>query len=127
MRRILYISQDLLILIKANIARLLNNPDTAIILAKEELEFAKSRNLTEHEAHSLYITGLAYSYKSEHRTALEYIEKAEKKFEEAKYEFGKSICYNALGNIYSDLSDYPTSLSYFLKHLAYCEKTGNER
>ena len=105
-----------------------NNPDTAIVLAEQELNFAGTiPHGTLWTANALKTIGVAYMNKGNYPKALGYYLKALKQFEGIKNKKGLGTCYINIGNIYHYQSDYPKALEYYLKSLQFRKEIGDKK
>ena len=89
-----------------------NNPDTALVLIKQELKFAESMpEVTGKKwiANSLNVSGVAFMNKGDYPKALENYEKAVKLFEEIGNKRG-------MGNIYNNMEVFISIRLIILKH-----------
>jgi len=102
-----------------------NNPDTAIVLALQELEFARKLKQKMFEGKALNTLGVAYMNKGNYPKAMEYFLKVLRIREELGDKKGIGSSYNNLGNVYRLQSNYTKALEYFLKYLKICEETGD--
>ena len=107
-----------------------NNPDTAIILAEEEIAFA---NAVQPEKSKKWIAdanktiGASYNNKGDFEKALTYYFKSLKVNEEIKNKKGISACYNNIGLVYNNQSKFPQALEYYLKSLKIKEEIGDKK
>lgn len=104
-----------------------NNPDTAIIIGKKQLQFAEKTKQKKYEAAALRNLGLCYSfynYKKRDRVkALEYELKSLEIYEEIGSKEGVENCYIDIGDLFEN---DPKSLEYYTKALAIDESIGNK-
>lgn len=116
---------------------LYNNPDTTLILAKQELELAKvmfnnaKKNTIKQagkkwQANSLNIMGASFQIKSDYPRALDYYLRALKLREEILNKQGIATSLNNIGNIYYYLKDYQKGIDYYLRSLKMQEEIGNK-
>jgi serine phosphatase RsbU (regulator of sigma subunit) len=104
-----------------------NNPDTAIILANQELKLAQTTKQKKYEASALNTLGNSYSNKGDFAKALQIFLNTLQIFEEIKYKKGIAGCYGNIGEIYRFQSNYPKALEYDLKALKVFEELRNKR
>jgi len=104
-----------------------NKPDTAIILAEQELTLAQSSKQKLYEAKALNTIGLAFMNKSSYPKAIDYFLKALKINEEIKDRQGIGLCYINIGIIYYYQSNFQKALEYYFKALKTREEIGNKR
>jgi len=106
-----------------------SNPDTAIILAVQQLKmiggFAPEKR-KKWEAFAYSIIGTAYDTKGNYAKALEYYFKGLQLDEERGDKKGISSCFNNIGNIYKNQSNYLQALDYYLKSLKLQEELGDK-
>ena len=102
-----------------------NNPDTAIVLAKQQIAFANSLSNKKAEkwiAISLNIIGLSFMNKGNYPKALDYYLKSLKIHEKIGNKKGAAGCYNNIGLIYENQANYSKALEYYLKALKLYEE-----
>jgi len=95
-----------------------NNPDTAIVLAKQELALAVTLSEVEgqakkgkkYQAKALNTIGVAFNNKGNYPEALKNYFAALKACEEIKNKQGIASSYNNIGNIYANQGNYPEAL-----------------
>jgi len=104
-----------------------NNPDTAIILAEQELQLAIKAKAKNYEGKALNIIGISFNNKGNYLKALDYYLKVLKVREEIKDKQGIGSCYGNIGLVYWYQSDYPKALEYHLKSLKIKEETGDKK
>ncbi len=105
-----------------------NNPDTAILFAEKQLNFANSNsNLKKWSANALNIIGMASANKGSWDKAIEYYLKTLEIFKEIGNKKGIGNCYNNIGIVYQSQSDYPKSLEYYLKALKIREEIKDKK
>ncbi len=94
-----------------------NDPDSALIIAKEYYTFAKNKKLTKHMAKALMLQGMANIYIGDNKTAETIYKQA---FALAKEINDQKICASALSNIgviHYNISDYDSAVIYANKAL----------
>src|ERR1035437_5269455 len=112
-----------------------NNPDTAIILAEQEVQLAqqsKQKKLApnlfrRYEAMAFIIMGQSHVNKGNYPKALEYYLQSLQINEEIGYKRGIGNCYNNIGAAYHNQSNYPKALEYNLKSLKIKQETGDKK
>jgi two-component system NarL family sensor kinase len=104
-----------------------NNPDTSIMLAKQQVQLAQTSKQKKYEAAGLSIIGISFMNKGNYTNALEYHIKALKVFEEIGNKNGIAACYNNIGLIYFNQSDFPNALENYLYALKIREETGDKQ
>jgi tetratricopeptide (TPR) repeat protein len=105
------------------------NSDTAIILAKEELQLANTLPNDKGKAwtaRALNTIGTSFCNKGDYPKALEYYLKVLTIREEIGDKRGIGSCYRNIGLIYGTQSNYPKALDYDLKALKICEQIGDK-
>ena len=107
-----------------------NNPDTAILLSEELLEFGKTLPaINEKKWASKAFNTIAVSYlnKSNYTKALEYNLKGLKINEELGSKKNIANSYYNIGNVYATQAINPKALEYFLKSLKIREEINDEK
>jgi adenylate cyclase len=94
------------------------NPDSAILLANLELDFATTHNFKDWQAKACNMLGVGYYIKSDYSKAIEWHKKCFTIWEALGDKPGMASSYNNLGNVYSDLGNYTESLDSYQKGLA---------
>ena len=94
-----------------------SNPDTAIVIAKEQLLLSQKTKQKAYEAKAYNAIGRAYMNKGDYPTALDNHFKALELREALHDKKGMSGSYNNLGVVYDCQSNYPKALEYYLKAL----------
>ena len=106
-----------------------NNPDTAIILAEEELKLANTLTTKRSKiwvGDAINTIGKSHMNKGNYSKAIEYFLKALQIFEEIEYKNGTGYCYTNMANVYGIQSNYPKALEFSLKALQLLEETGDK-
>jgi len=103
------------------------NTDSAIILSKLELEYAKLINKKFWQAKACNTLGVAYYIKSNYAEAIAWHEKCFEIWNELGEKAGMAASYNNLGNIYSEKSDYVNALGCYQKGLDLIETSNKQR
>jgi tetratricopeptide (TPR) repeat protein len=96
------------------------NPDTAIIIARQELNLSRqlyNNKPNRWSAAAIKNMGVAYTYLGNHPKALENYIQALKIFEEIKDKKGIGACYTNIGAVYQLQNNLDKSLEYYLKDL----------
>ncbi len=107
-----------------------NNPDTAIILAEQELNLANSipnENGKKWAANALYTISTSFYNKSNYPKSLAYSLKALKIHEEIGNKNRIGACYNIIGLVYFNQSNYTKALEYYFKQEKIFEETNNKQ
>ena len=105
-----------------------NNPDTAIVLADQELTYANMIPAGKiWAANAIKTIGVAMMNKGNYPKALNYFFKALKQFEGIGDKKGMGTCYINIGNIYHYQSDFSKSLEYYLKSLQLRKEIGDKK
>ena len=103
-----------------------NDPDTAIILAEQELKLAQTSKQRKYEGSAVNFIGFAYMNKGNYPKALEYYLKALKIREEIGDKKGMGACYGNMGIVYQNQSNYLKALEYYLKSLQLRKESGDK-
>ena len=106
-----------------------NNPDTAIILAKEELILANtldSKKGKEWAGNAINTIGKAHMNKGDYTKALDYFFKALQIFQEVGDKNGAGYSYTNMANVHGIQSNYPKALEFSLKALKLLEETNDK-
>ena len=104
-----------------------NKPDTAIILAEQELKLAQTSKQTKYEAKALNTMGVAFMNKGNYPQAINCYLKALKINEDIKDKQGIGLCYVNIGLIYYYQSNFKNALEYYFKALKTREEVGNKK
>src|ERR1700741_2441292 len=104
----------------------LNNPDSAIQLAKLELELALAGKRKDYQASALVTMGASCNNKGDQPKALEYLFKALPIYKETGDNYGLTSCYNNIGEAYRIQTKYPAALENYLISLRIREKVGDK-
>ncbi len=91
---------------------LYSNPDSAILLADELINFSNQNNFPTASGFAYQIAGQANTLKSNFTLALENLEKSLATFRENEYKKGIASNLNYIGNIYKREGNYPEALEY---------------
>ena len=103
-----------------------NKPDTAVLLAEQQLKLAQACKQKLYEGRALNTMGVALMNKGNYLKSLEYYLSASKIFEETGFKKGVGGSYNNIGNIYKHLAQYSKALDYYFKSLKVYEEIGNK-
>ena len=103
-----------------------NNPDTAIILAGQELKLAQTSGLRKYEGSALNFIGFAFMNKGNYPKALAYYLKALKIREEIGDKKGMGGSYGNVGIVYQNQSNYLKALEYYQKSLQLRKESGDK-
>jgi tetratricopeptide (TPR) repeat protein len=107
-----------------------NNPDTAIMLAEQEVKLANSLQDEKGKkwvAKAFNTIGIAFNNKGNYPKAIEYYLKTLKLKEEIGDKRGIGACYGNIGIVYKNQSNYPKALEYLLKTLKIMEEIKNKQ
>ncbi len=104
-----------------------NNPDTAIVLANEELKLAQVTKQRKYEAKALNTIGVCYQNQGNYPEALKNDFASLKIFEELKDKKGISMSYNNIGIIYKGQGNYAEALKYYFASLKIKEEIKDKR
>ncbi len=94
-----------------------NNPDTAIVLAKQLLQLAINAKSKKYQANAFTTLGVCYKFLGNYPKAVDYYLKALKIMEQLKNNSGIASCNMNIGIVYSNLSNYTKAQSYLSKSL----------
>jgi len=103
-----------------------NNPDSAIILAEQELQLAKDKKQKKWQAYALKIIGVSFLIKSDYPKALDYQFRSLKINEEITYKKGVANSLNNIGLVYYALQDNTKALAYHFRCLKIQEELDNK-
>lgn len=104
-----------------------NNPDTAIILAQQQLDLAIKAKAKNFEANAHLTIGTAYKNKGNYPKTLENYLQALNIREGLKDKDGMAVCYINIGNVYISQSNHIKALEYQLKALHTFEEIKDKR
>jgi len=99
-----------------------SNPDSAIILAEQQLQLAQKTNQKKYEGIAYKTIGTAFLNKDNSQKALDYLLRALKVNEEINDKQGIGSCSNNIGAVYQYQSNYTKALEYYLKSLKIAEE-----
>lgn len=102
-----------------------SDPDSAIILADMEYDYALKKNLKNYAGVALLKKSGAYSIKGNKHKAISCSQEAIKIFEEINHSNGIASCLNNMGRDYLSLGNYDEAVRSYFKALKVFEKTGN--
>ena len=107
-----------------------NDPDTAIIWAKQEIQFitgipAEKRKFWTAKAYS--VLGMSFLSKGDFKKALDYFFKTLQLYEELKNKKAIGVSYGYISNAYYQQSNYPKALEYAFKSLKIVEETIDDK
>ncbi|ULQ50920.1 tetratricopeptide repeat-containing sensor histidine kinase [Flavihumibacter fluvii] len=91
------------------------NFDTASMYSQEALNIAQKIKFYKGEIRSLYALGQAFLTKGELAKALDLFYKGLQIAEKNNCQLEKAACLTQIGNVYSDLNDWPKAISYYIK------------
>lgn len=103
------------------------NPDSAIILAKEQLELAKKFKQKKYIAHAFNSIAVAYENKNEFVHGVDYYQKSLAIWKELNNEKEQASCYTNIGILNEYQSDFPLALENYLTALTINEKIGDKK
>jgi tetratricopeptide (TPR) repeat protein/serine phosphatase RsbU (regulator of sigma subunit) len=103
------------------------NPDTAISLAQQGLQFSEKIHWKQGKAICLNELGSCNYVKGNYPQALAYYNTGLKIAEELSDKSWQTIFLGNIGNVYSVLSDYPKAIEYYFKALKITEELGDKR
>ena len=78
------------------------NPDSAFLLAEQELSLALASQLPFWKSKAFHVMGTSFYVKGDYDKALEYYHKRLVETEQINDRHGLASCYNNIGNIYRD-------------------------
>jgi tetratricopeptide (TPR) repeat protein len=104
-----------------------NNPDTAIVLANEELKLAQATKQRKYEAKALNTIGVCYENQGNYPEALKNDFASLKIFEELKDKRGIAMSYNNIGIIYKGQGNYSEALKNYFISLKMKEEINDKR
>ncbi|HXD94582.1 MAG TPA: tetratricopeptide repeat protein [Bacteroidia bacterium] len=104
-----------------------NNPDTAIVLANEELKLAKASKQKEYEAKALNTIGICYENQGNYPEALKNDFASLKIYEEMKDKRGIAMSYNNIGIIYKGQGNYAEALKMYFTSLKIKEEINDNK
>jgi CHAT domain-containing protein/Tfp pilus assembly protein PilF len=92
-----------------------DQPDSAIYLAKLQLDFASKVGLKNYQASALNTIGVAYKFKGDFSSSITYHLQNIQLFEEVGNKKGLSSSHTNIGNSYMEIGDYNNSL-FHMEH-----------
>jgi len=104
-----------------------NNPDTAFVLAQQELQFAQDKQQKKWQAKAFNIMGVSFLNKSNYPKALKYYLQSLKICKELNNKQGIASSLNNIGLVYFSLSDYPKALDNQLQGLKINEELHDKK
>jgi tetratricopeptide (TPR) repeat protein len=104
-----------------------NNPDTAIILATEELKLAEATKQKNYQAKAFNTIGACYENQGNYPEALKNDFASLKIFEEIKDKKGVAISYNNIGIVYKGQGNYSEALKNYFASLKIKEEINDNR
>jgi len=113
-------------LIKQATSVVANNPDSAIILAKEAKDLAEKINFLPGKAYAIKYLGNAFFFKGKYIETLEYWNESLKIFEEINDQTGVANILSNIANIYALRGSEEKALEYALRSLSIAETLGNK-
>lgn len=106
--------------------RMLSDPKAGLELALSTEKEAVKTQYTRGAAEAALNAGWSYSYLSESKHALEYLQKALDLFTEIGDPDGSMKSLNAIGVVYHNVSQYESALEYYSKSLALSRNAANK-
>ena len=104
-----------------------NNPDTARLLANEELKLAQTTKQRKYEAQALNTIGVCYENEGNYPEALKSDFASLKIYEEMKDKRGIAMSYNNIGIIYKGQGNYAEALKNYFASLKIKEEVKDEK
>jgi tetratricopeptide (TPR) repeat protein len=103
-----------------------SNPDSALILYRQEIAFAQKSKQKKFEANALFNVGLLYNNLDDVANAFAYYNKSLKLREEIGDKKGIAWAFNNIGAIYDKQGNIPKALDHYSKSLKLFEETGEK-
>jgi tetratricopeptide (TPR) repeat protein/cbb3-type cytochrome oxidase subunit 3 len=104
-----------------------SNPDSAVLLADIEYDFAEKQQLKNFMGVALLKKSGAYSFLGEYAVSLFYAQEGLKIFREINHESGIANSLNNIGQDYMSMGNYTEAVHCFYEGLKYFVRTGNMR
>ncbi len=108
------------------IQHLFVQPDSAFILANEQIEFAHLKGNRNGEADGLNLQGISFAIRGNNQEAINYYESSLVIFLEVENLMGAGKAYGNIGAAFKDLGDNFNAMQYLNKSLVFAKETGNE-
>ena len=102
------------------------NPDSAILLAKEQLNIAKKTNNSLYFAKTYNTLGTSYYLKDDFFNANKYYSKSLIEYKKIKNLNGEAVVLNNLGNISKEQGNFVKAIDYYTTSLRIDEKLNNQ-
>ncbi|MFN3530155.1 MAG: adenylate/guanylate cyclase domain-containing protein [Bacteroidia bacterium] len=102
-----------------------SNPDSAVMLADQLLEYAKTKNLPYAEAVSFNLKGASYSYMGNLTQALENYHKSLALYKALQQKKNIATVLGNIGGILQDQSEYTQALAYYEQAMAVFNEIGD--
>lgn len=102
------------------------DPDSALVLADLQYNFAQARHNKRYLAISMMKKSGAYVKKGDYQSSLRYSLKSLPIFREIHHESGIASCLNNIGQDYMDLGRNEEAVSYFYQALGHFERLGDK-
>lgn len=102
-------------------------PDSALLLAKWEADFAHQKSLKNWEARALNILGLGYRYKSDYARSFQSYQESIRLLEEIGDNGYMSKVYGNMGDVYRLQSNYPKAIECIYKSLQLAESVNDRK
>ena len=104
-----------------------NNPDTAIILGWQQIQYAQKAKIKRYEANGHLTIGTAYKTKGNYPKTLDHYLQALSIREAMHDSQGIGACNINIGNVYMKQTNYQKALEYNLKALQVFEKANDKK
>lgn len=104
-----------------------NHPDSALLLAHLEADFAHEKFLKNWEARALNILGLGYRFKSDYTRSFQSYQESIRLLEEIGDKGYMSKIYGNMGDVYRLQSNYPKAIECIYKSLQLAESVGDRK
>jgi len=101
-----------------------SNPDTAIILALQQLELAQKSHQKKYEFKAYNILGISYAVKGDKTSSLNHFLSALKISEELNDIHSKGDCYMNIGLLYKEHRQFDKAMEYCLRAIEINDKNG---
>jgi tetratricopeptide (TPR) repeat protein len=104
-----------------------SNPDSALLLARLEADFARQKSLKNWEARALNVLGLGYRFTSNYARSFQCYQESIRLLEEAGDNGYMSKVYGNMGDVYRLQSNYPKAIECIYKSLQLAESVGDRK
>ncbi|MBX2891530.1 MAG: tetratricopeptide repeat protein [Saprospiraceae bacterium] len=102
-----------------------HHPDSARLLAEQQLALARARGIARWEARALNTIGLSWRFQSDYGKALQHFEQALALLEKAGDRNYLSVVYGNMGGLYREQSNFPKAIECITKSLRLAEETND--